>query len=98
VSFVLRAAQSSSGLISARTVNAYVVGKKRRQRVMLGSVSFKLTAGTSKTVVLELTTSSRALLSRQHTLKTQITVTLTNAAHRRGVSQHALTLKAPAHR
>jgi hypothetical protein len=98
VRFVLRASQSSSGVISARTVNAYAVGKKRRQRVALGKVGFVLTAGTSKTVVLRLTTSARALLRRQHTLKAQITITLTNAAHRRGVSQRPLTIKAPAHR
>jgi hypothetical protein len=63
--------------------------------VSLGSVRFGLAAGKSKTVVLKLSKPSRRLLTRRRALKVQITITLTNAAQRRGVSHRTLTLKAP---
>jgi endoglucanase len=91
VSVVLRASQNSTVLISARTVGTFGP-KGHRRRVALGSISFKLVAGKSKTVVLTLARSSRTLLSRQHRLKAELTVTLTNAAHRRSVSRRTLTI------
>jgi hypothetical protein len=98
-SFVVRSDQASSGLIGAKTVGSYALaGKHRRRHVVLGSVGFRLVAGTSKTVVLKLTTSARKLLARQHTLQAQITITLTNVAHRRSISRRTLKLKAPARR
>ena len=100
VSFIVRADQDSSGLISARTVGAFplTAPKRQRRRVSVGSVSFRLTAGTSRIVSLRLSRSSRNLLSRQRRLKVQITITLTNSANRQSVSQRTLTLKAPKRR
>ena len=90
---MVRADQASSGLISAKTVGRFTLtGKGRRRRVMVGRVSFKLAAGTPKTVLLKLSAPARKLLTRQRTLKAQITITLTNAAHRRSVSRRTLTL------
>jgi endoglucanase len=98
VSFIVRADQDSSGLISARTVGAFPVtaAKRHRRRMSLGSVSFRLTAGTFRIVSFRLSRSSRNLLSRQRKLKVQVTITLTNSANRRSISQRTLTLKAPA--
>jgi endoglucanase len=100
ISFIVRADQTSSGVISARTVGAFpgTAAKRHRRRVSLGSVSFRLTAGTSRIVSIRLSRSSRNLLSHQRRLKTQITITLTNSANQRSVSQRTLTLKAPARR
>jgi endoglucanase len=96
VSFVVRADQASSGVISGTTVNSFITAaKSHRRRVSLGSVRFGLAAGKSKTVVLKLSKPSRRLLTRRRALKVQITITLTNAAQRRGVSHRTLTLKAP---
>jgi hypothetical protein len=98
ISFIVRADQNSTGVITARTVGAFAVSavKRQRRRVPLGSVSFRLTAGTSRIVSIRLSRSSRNLLSRQRKLKAQITITLTNSANQRSVSQRTLTLKAPA--
>jgi hypothetical protein len=79
--FTVRANQNSSCLISARTVH-----------VSLGSVHFKLKAGKSKTVALKLSKASRKLLARRHSLKVQITITLSNSAHHRNVVHRTLTL------
>ncbi|HEX3834525.1 MAG TPA: cellulase family glycosylhydrolase [Solirubrobacteraceae bacterium] len=100
VRLTLRANQKSDGVLSGQTVNSFptTAASHRRHRVSLGSVRFKLDAGTSKTVVLKLSRASRKLLSRQHKLKVRITVTLTNAGRRRAISHHALSLKAPARR
>jgi endoglucanase len=97
VRFVLRSDQSSSGVISARTAAMFPVGAKHRRRhVSLGSVGFKLKAGSSQTIVLALSRSGRALLARRHSLKAQVTITLIGTGHQKGVSRHTLTLKAPA--
>ena len=100
VNIRLRANQKSNGVLAGQTVDAFVTtaATHRRHRVSLGSVRFKLAASRSKTVVLKLSRASQKLLSRQHTLKVRITVTLTNAGRRRAVSQHTLNLVAPAAR
>jgi endoglucanase len=99
VSFTLRASQSSTATLSGQTVNSFATtaAPHSRRRVSLGSVRFTLAAGASKTVALTLSRASRMLLSRQHKLKVQVTVTLTNAGRRRAVSHHTLTLTLPAH-
>jgi endoglucanase len=91
VSVVLRASQDSAVVVSARTIGTFGA-KGHKRRVALGSVSFKLVAGKSKTVVLHLARSSRTLLARQHRLKAELTITLTNAAHGRSVSRRTLTI------
>lgn len=48
--------------------------------------------------MLKLSKASRRLLSRQHKLKVQVTITLTNSAKRHAVSYRTLTLKTPARR
>jgi endoglucanase len=100
VSFTLQASQSSTVTLSGQTVNSFATtaAPQGRRRVPLGSVRFQLAAGTSKTVALTLSQASRKLLSRQHKLKVQVTITLTNAGRRRAVSRHALALTLPAHR
>jgi endoglucanase len=99
VSFTLRASQSSSATLSGQTVDTFATtASQPHHRVSLGSIRFTLAAGTSKTVALTLSRASRKLLSRQHKLKVQVTVTLTNAGRRRAVSHHMLTLTLPAHR
>ena len=54
VAFAIKASQDSSGTISARTVGRYPLkAGKPRQRVTLGLATFKLKAGTAKTVRAE---------------------------------------------
>jgi uncharacterized delta-60 repeat protein len=91
VSFVLRSDQTCRGVVSGRTVHAYAAA--RRQRVSLGSVRFRLTAGRSRTVVLTLSRTARNLLARRHSLQVQFTITLTNSAQQRRVSRRTVTLR-----
>jgi hypothetical protein len=97
VGFVLRSSQNAAGTLSGQTVSTFAVtaAKQRRHRVGLGTVHFTLKAGASKTVVLTLSKASRTLLHSRHTLKVQITITLTSGA-KRSVTHRTLTLKAPA--
>jgi endoglucanase len=99
VSFTLRASEKSTGTLSGQTAKSFgtVANKQSPHPVSLGSVRFKLAAGTSKTVALTLSQASRMLLSRQHKLTVQITITLTNAGRRRAVSHRTLTLTLPEH-
>jgi endoglucanase len=92
LSFVLSSDQDSSGVLSGKTVRSFAA-KKRQRRVSLGSVRFKLAAGKSKRVVLKLSRTSRKLLARRHTLRVQITVTLTSTAKGHAVSHRTLTLR-----
>jgi hypothetical protein len=100
VGFTLRSSENSTGTLTGQTATAFATtaAKHRRQKVSLGTVHFKLSAGKSKTVVLKLSKASRGLLAKRHSLKVQITVTLTNSAKRRSVSHRTLTLKTPARR
>jgi endoglucanase len=95
VRFLLRSSQDSAGTLTGRTVNSFAIAtaKQHRRRVSLGTVRFKLAAGKSKPVVLKLSKASRRLLSRQHQLKVQITITLINSANHRGVTHRTLTLQ-----
>jgi hypothetical protein len=94
VRFTLRSAQTCTGTITGRTVNAYAVTavKHKARKVSLGSVRFSLQAGKSKTVVLKLSKASRKLLAAKHSLKVQITITLTSPGHRRAVVHRTTTL------
>ena len=92
LTFTLSSDQSSSGVLSGRTVRSYAA-KVRKRRVSLGSVRFKLTAGKSKKVVLKLSRTSRKLLGRQRKLRVQVTITLTSPGKPRAVSHRTLTLR-----
>jgi endoglucanase len=95
VRFRLRSAQKCTGTIAGQTVNTYAVtavGRKART-VSLGSVTFSLEAGKSKTVVLKLSKASKALLAAKRSLEVQITITLTSAGHRRTVLYRTTTLR-----
>jgi endoglucanase len=95
VKLTVKANQASSGRIGARTVALYAVGPKHhRQHVTLESTRFKLLAGRSKTVGIRLSSTLRTLIARLHSLKVQVTITLTNAAQQRSVGRRTLTLEA----
>jgi hypothetical protein len=100
VSFTLRSSENSTGTLTGQTVSAFatIAAKHRRQKVSLGIVHFKLSAGKAKNVALKLSKASRGLLGKRHSLKVQITITLANSAKRRSVSHRPLTLKLPARR
>jgi endoglucanase len=97
VEFVLRATQSCGGTLTGRTASAFAVpaAKHRRDRVSLGTVHFKLSAGRFKSVVLRLSKQSHTLLTRHRSLKVQITVTL-GSGKTRSVTHRNITLKMPA--
>jgi endoglucanase len=95
VKFGLRSAQKCRGTITGQTVNTYAVAaavKHKARKVSLGSVTFSLKAGKSKTVVLKLSKASKNLLGAKRSLKVQITITLTSAGHRRTVLHRTTTL------
>jgi endoglucanase len=88
--------EAGTGHISASTVSLFAVGPRHhRQHVTLGSASFKVLAGTSKTVAFRLSTTSHSLLTRLHHLKVHVTITLTNASHQKTVALRTLTLALP---
>jgi endoglucanase len=96
LSLTIKASQTSTGTVSASTVSLFPVGKKHhKQHIPVGSLHVTVTAGKAKTVTLSFSSASHALLVRLHQLKVQLTITLTNAAKQRSVSQRTLTLKAP---
>jgi hypothetical protein len=97
VGFVLRAAASCKGTLTGQTASTFAVpaAKQRRHRVALGTVHFKLSSGRAKTVVLKLSKQSHKLLTRNRSLKVQITVTLGSGATR-SVTRRTVTLKLPA--
>jgi hypothetical protein len=93
VDFVLRATQSCSGVLAGRTVGAFAAARKRH-RVELGSVRFRLSAGKSKTVALKLSAKAKRLLRSRHSLKVRITVTL-SAGGGSWVTHRTPTLELP---
>jgi hypothetical protein len=101
IGFTLRSAQSCTGVLSGQTVVSYEAAsanRRKRHPVSLGTVHFILQAGKSKTIVLTLAKPARKLLAARHTLKAQITITLTSAGHEVTVVHRTVTLKAPAKR
>ena len=100
VRFTLRSGQSCTGRLTGQTVNSYaaVSAGRRRRPVSLGTVKFALTAGRSKTVVLELSKASRRLLAAKRALKVRFTITLASAGHRTTVINRTVTLKFPVKR
>ncbi|HEY1451230.1 MAG TPA: hypothetical protein VGF47_09770, partial [Solirubrobacteraceae bacterium] len=93
----LRSAQNCAGVLTGQTVSSYAVtsAKRKRHPVSLGTVHFALTAGKTKTVVLTLSKASRRLLAAKHSLKVQLTITLTSAGHQTTVMHRTVTLKLP---
>jgi hypothetical protein len=93
----LRSAQNCAGVLTGQTVSSYAVASAKRKRhpVSLGTVHFALTAGKTKTVVLTLSKASRRLLAAKHSLKIQLTITLTSAGHQTTVVHRTVALKLP---
>jgi endoglucanase len=90
----LSSSQAASGSIRARTVQRYPSGRAaKRAHIRLGSARFKLHAGKSATVALSLHRPARRLLAAHHTVRTQVTITLVNAAHERTVAHRTITLR-----
>jgi hypothetical protein len=94
VKFRLRSKQKCSGTITGHTISthAHASVKHKAHPVSLGSATFSLKAGKSKTVVLKLSRTSRKLLAAKRSLKVRITITLTSPGHRRTVLHRRLTL------
>jgi hypothetical protein len=90
VSFELRAAENCSGLLSGITARPFALAsaKPKRHKVSLGSVSFALTAGKAKTVVLKLSNPAKQLLAAKGKLKANFTITLNSATSVRTPLQH----------
>jgi endoglucanase len=97
VSFVLVSAQNCKGTLSGKTTSAFAASatKLHRHAVSLGTVHFQLAAGKAKTVVLKLSKQARTLLMRGHSLKVQLTITLSSALNPPFVIHRTLTLKVP---
>jgi hypothetical protein len=66
--------------------------KRTRHPVSLGAVHFTLKAGKTKVVSLKLSRASQKLLAAKHSLKVQLTITLTSAAHHTTVVRRTVTL------
>jgi hypothetical protein len=94
VSFVLSSTLACKGTLTAKTLGKFaaIASKTHRRQVSLGSVRFSLAAGKAKTVVLKLSKASRRLLLRRHSLKVQITVTLSSLQNPLSVSHRTVTL------
>jgi endoglucanase len=94
VKFFIRSAQKCTGTLTGQTAKAYALTavKHKARTVSLGSVKFSLKAGKSKTVILKLSKASKKLLATKHSLKVQITITLTSLGHRRTVLHRTTTL------
>ncbi|MEO9119571.1 MAG: cellulase family glycosylhydrolase, partial [Solirubrobacteraceae bacterium] len=97
VGFVVRAAQSCRGTLTGQTASTFAAhaAKPGRRRVSLGTVHFKLKAGSSQTIVLKLSHQSNQLLVSRRSLKVQISITLTSGATR-SVTRRNVTLRMPA--
>jgi len=94
VDFVLRATQSCSGVLTARTFGVFAAAARKRHPVQLGSVRFRLSAGQPKTVALKLSAKARRLLVSRRSLKLRITVTL-SAGGGSWVTHRTVTLRLP---
>jgi hypothetical protein len=98
VSFVLGSTLACKGTVTAKTLGKFaaIASKTHRRQVSLGTVRFSLAAGKPKIVVLKLSKASRRLLLRKHSLKVQITVTLSSLPNPLSVSHRTVTLTLPA--
>jgi endoglucanase len=98
VKLKLRSAQGCNGTIAGQAAKAFAVryAARKRHGVSLGTAHFRLVAGNSTTVVLELPKPARKLLSAGHSLSARFTLTLSNDQDLRTVLRRTSTLKLPA--
>lgn len=95
VAFELRSSESCKGSLTALSAKPFALhGSRKRRRIPLGSVSFKLLAGQAKTVVMKLAVPARGLLKAKGSLASAFTVTLTGQSGKTLISR-AGTLKEP---
>ena len=88
--------EAGTGHIGVSTVSLFAIGKKHhRQHVTVGSASFKVMAGKSKTVAFRLSPGSHTLLARLHHLSVHVTITLTNTSQQKTVALRTVTLSLP---
>ena len=88
--------EAGTGHIGVSTVSLFAVGKRHhRQHVTVGSASFKVLAGKSKTVAFRLSSGSHTLLARLHHLSVHVTITLTNTSQQKTVALRTVTLSLP---
>lgn len=102
VSFVLRASETCSVTLSAKTTYRYAgttatarSTRVRRARVALGSVRFRLSAKKRKTITLTLSRAGRRLLARHTRVGSQIAIAMINSAGRRHVARRRTRLHVP---
>ncbi|HEY7953505.1 MAG TPA: PKD domain-containing protein [Solirubrobacteraceae bacterium] len=92
------------GTVRLETATAFSAGRsggkprRRRTRLLLGQVSFALSAGQQKTVAVRLSARGMALLKQRKRLSVLITIAAHDSLGNPGVSTLHLTLKAPAGR
>jgi hypothetical protein len=100
VTFVVKANRKCSAVISGRTVKSFAAGAAKRhgKHVSFGAVRFTLKADKTKTAVLNLSPTSRAVLAKLLKVKVRFTITLKGSAHSRTVAHRTVTLKLPSPR
>jgi hypothetical protein len=94
ISFAVKANQKSTLVITVRTVAKYLVAGKKKQ-LSVGSLRATLLAGKTKSVTLHLSSATHALLVRLHSLRVQVTTSLTGTSRTASVSSRLVTLKTP---
>jgi endoglucanase len=97
VKFKLRSAQSCRGSLSGQTAKPFAVASKahKRRKLSLGTVHFKLAAGKTEFVVLELSGAARHLLATKRSLPARFILTLSSAQSQRTVLRRKATLTEP---
>jgi hypothetical protein len=98
--FKLISAEAASGTLSATSVKKFTAAggkkpKKKKEKVFLGKVKFKLKAGIAKTVTLKLNKAGRALLKKERSVKALITITAKDEAGNLKKTTKRVTLKLP---
>jgi endoglucanase len=96
ISFELRSTQSCKGSLSGQTTKPFKPESKahKRRHVPLGTVDFKLPAGKSRSVVLQLSDPAQRLLAARGSLAVGFTLTLSGPSGRT-VLHRTATLKKP---
>jgi hypothetical protein len=87
-------ATTCDGTIVLKTATAVSASPKARKKILtVGTVSFTLTGGGSKTLTLHLSAAGRKLLARSHTLRLKATITSHDTAGEKIVTTRTITLK-----
>jgi hypothetical protein len=87
-------ATACDGTIALKTITAVSASAKSKKKILtVGTVSFTLAGGGSKTVTLHLSAAGRKLLSHAHTLRLKATITSHDTAGEKIVTTKTITLK-----